>query len=79
MARAEKMLIIKMLMASTSETPETAASPQTETMTVSAMPMVMDRNCSTISGIISRCRSFLENIKSFLSFMPFRRREWENL
>ena len=53
-ARAEKMLISRILIASTSDTPETAASPQLETMTVSAIPMVMARNCSMISGIIRR-------------------------
>ena len=59
-ARAENTLISKMLTVSTSETPETAASPAAETIIVSAIPTAIARICSMISGIISFRRSFPE-------------------
>ena len=54
-----------------SETPETAASLQDATMTVSAMPMVMASACSAISGSSSCRRSFRLNILSNLSVSFF--------
>lgn len=48
-------------MESTSEIPETAASPQEETITVSAMPIVTASICSMISGTIRFRRLLLEN------------------
>ena len=67
-ARAEKILISRMLMESTRETPDTAASPQLETMIVSIMPMVTARNCSTTSGRISRFKSrFVNRFPAFSS------------
>ena len=42
---------------STRLTPEMAASPQRETIMVSAMPTVVAKSCSTSSGPISRISS----------------------
>ena len=64
-AMAEKMLIRRMLMLSTSDTPDTAASPTFATIMVSAMPMVTARICSIISGTIRRRSSSLENNMDF--------------
>ena len=61
-ASAEKILMSSTLMESTSDTPATAASPQLVTITVSAIPMATAKNCSTISGQISRASCFLLNI-----------------
>lgn len=44
--------------------PETAASPQEETITVSAIPMVTARSCSITRGMISFRRSLFENTSS---------------
>ena len=55
---------------SMSDTPETAASLQLATITVSAMPMVMASACSTISGTSSFRRSARLNILSNL-LSPF--------
>ena len=49
-------------MESTKETPDTAASPQLATITVSAMPMVTASSCSTTSGQIRRLSARFENI-----------------
>ncbi len=51
-ASAEKMLMMSTLSISTSDTPETAASPTEETIIVSARPTVMS-TCSITSGKIS--------------------------
>ena len=56
-ASAEKTAKTRLLIMSTRETPETAASPTAEIMTVSAIPTVMASACSKISGIISLRRS----------------------
>ena len=61
-ARAEKMLMSRMLIASTRDTLDMAASPVLATMMVSAMPMVTARNCSTIRGKINLRRSFAVNM-----------------
>ena len=61
-----------------SDTPETAASLQEATITVSAMPMVMASACSIISGTSSRRRSFRLNILSNLRF-PFSKKNHEPL
>ena len=53
-ASAARIWIIRMLMLSTKLTLETAASPTPETISVSARPMVTDKNCSSSSGRISR-------------------------
>ena len=59
---AAKTLSSSRLIESTSETPETAASPTLDTMKVSAMPTVAASTCSMISGMISRTKSLLVNI-----------------
>ena len=46
---------------STSEMPETAASPTLATIMVSAMPMVTASSCSITSGTISLRRPSFEN------------------
>ncbi len=60
-ASAAMMLNIRILIISTSETPETAASPTEEIIMVSAMPTVMASACSKISGMISFRKSLPEN------------------
>lgn len=60
-ASAASTLMIKLLNMSTSDTPETAASPAEEIIIVSAIPTVMASVCSKISGIISFRKSFLLN------------------
>ncbi len=59
--RAANTCSSRILIESTSETPETATSPTLATIRVSAMPMVAASTCSIISGTISRTRSFLVN------------------
>ena len=49
-------------MLSTRDTPETAASPDEVTITVSAIPTVIRRNCSMTKGMIRRIRACLVNI-----------------
>ena len=51
-ARAERIWIIKTFSVSTSDTLETAASPTPATISVSAMPMVTLRVCSSSRGQI---------------------------
>ena len=51
--RAEKMLMIRMLMLSTRDTPETTDSPAVVTIIVSAMPTVISSSCSMTRGIMS--------------------------
>ena len=46
--------MMSVLMLSTSETPDTAASPEVVTMTVSAMPTVISRSRSMTRGMMSR-------------------------
>ena len=53
-------------MESTKEIPDTAASPQVATINVSAIPMVMAKNCSTTKGNINLISCFLENICTLL-------------
>ena len=65
-AKAEKILINRILMESTKEIPDTAASPQVATINVSAIPMVMAKNCSTTKGNINLISCFLENICTLL-------------
>ena len=60
-ASAAKTLMMRLLIISTSETPEMAASPTLETMTVSDMPTSAARVCSMTSGQSSRSRSRLAN------------------
>ena len=57
-------MISRKLMESTREIPETAASPQEETITVSATPMVTARSCSMMRGTIKLRRALLENTVS---------------
>ncbi len=64
-ARAEKICINKMLMESTREMPDTAASPTFVTITVSAMPMVTASSCSMTSGTSSRTSARLEKNNGF--------------
>ena len=56
-------------MESTREMAEMAASPTLETMTVSAIPTVISRTCSTTRGRMRRRSSFAENI--IYSVSPF--------
>ena len=58
---AANTLIIRLLIMSTKDTPDVAASPALETIMVSAMPTVTARICSTIRGAIRRIRSRLVN------------------
>ena len=60
-ASAEKMLMMSTLSISTSDTPETAASPTEETIIVSARPTVMASTCSITSGKISFLSAALGN------------------
>ena len=60
-ASAAKTLMMRLLIISTSETPEMAASPTLETMTVSDMPTSTASVCSMMSGQSRRMRSRLEN------------------
>ena len=60
--RAEKILMIRMLILSTRDTPDTTDSPALVTIMVSAMPTVIRSSCSTTRGIMSRTRSWLENM-----------------
>ena len=59
--RAEKILMIRILILSTRDTPETTASPAEVTIMVSAIPTVISRNCSMTKGIISRAKARLVN------------------
>lgn len=52
------------LMLSTSEMADTADSETELTITVSAIPINIARNCSITSGTMSRSKSRLENIRS---------------
>ena len=60
-ASAANSTMMRLFIISTRLTPEMAASPQRETIMVSAMPTVTARNCSMSSGPASRSRSFWEN------------------
>ena len=60
-ASADKICIRRTLMLSTSETPDTAASPQEDTINVSIRPMLIDKNCSTIRGMINFFSDCLSN------------------
>ena len=60
----------RMFTVSTSDTPETAASPAADTMIVSAMPTAIASVCSIIRGMISFFRSPLEySIFSLCTFV----------
>ena len=65
-ANAENRVIRRFEIVSTSDTPETAASPQVDTMTVSAIPISIDKNESAIRGIIKARRSRAENWCPFI-------------
>ena len=69
-ARAENMLMSRIMMLSTRDTPETAASPTLEIIMESARPTVTVRSCSMISGMISFFKSLLVN-NSFLFSIPY--------
>ena len=60
-ARALKILMKRMKIMSTRETPETEASPRDETMTESMIPMRMERNCSAMRGRMRAKRVRFEN------------------
>ena len=62
-ARAEKKDTASMLMESTNDTPEMAASPTFETISVSATPMSPVKTCSMTRGMRRARSSFLENKK----------------
>ena len=55
--KAVKMFMISMLMVSTNDTPETAASPTLEIIRVSAKPTNSAKSCSKTRGMISFFRS----------------------
>ena len=72
-ASAASTLMIRLLNISIRDTPETAASPAEEIMTVSAMPTVIASACSNKSGMISFFRSSFENsfvLLTSISFYP---------
>lgn len=56
--------MIKIFRLSTRLTLDTAASPTPDTIRVSAMPMVTDKNCSASSGKISRTNAWRLKIGS---------------
>ena len=63
-ARADRIWMIKIFRLSTRLTLDTAASPTPDTIRVSAMPMVTDKNCSASSGKISRTNAWRLKIGS---------------
>ena len=65
-ARAPMICMIKTLMESTRETPDTADSPTAATITTSTIPTSTAMICSTIRGARSFIICFLENI----SYLP---------
>ena len=65
-ANAANTLMIRLLNISIRDTPETAASPAEEIMTVSAIPTVIASACSNKSGTISFFRSSFENSCCFV-------------
>ena len=65
-ASAASTLMIRLLNMSIRDTPETAASPAEDIMTVSAMPTVIASACSNKSGMISFFRSSFENSCCFV-------------
>ena len=73
-AIAVKMQMIRLLIISTSDTPETCASPTPEIITVSIMPTEMSSICSMIIGTISFLSSwFVKSGRSpgyFMCFCP---------
>ena len=60
-ASAANSTMMRLLTISTKLTPEMAASPQRETIIVSAMPTVTSSSCSTSSGPVRTSRSRSEN------------------
>ena len=58
-AAARGIPLIKIFTVSTKDTPDTAASPQTDIITVSTMPTSMIKSCSTKSGNINFLKSLL--------------------
>ena len=66
LASAASTLMIRLLNMSIRDTPETAASPAEEIMTVSAIPTVIASACSNKSGTISFFRSSFENSCCFV-------------
>ena len=58
-ANAANMLIRSTITWSTSDTPDTAASPTLEIIIESAMPTSIARNCSIMRGMISAARALL--------------------
>ena len=54
------MLMTKILILSTNETPDTAASPTPEIITVSTIPTKIAKNCSNTNGRINFFKSLLE-------------------
>ena len=54
---AENIWMMSVLILSTSDTPDTTASPEVVTITVSAMPTVFSKNCSITSGMTRRSSS----------------------
>ena len=66
-ASAPNTVMISWLIISTSDTPEIAASPTEETMTVSAMPTRTPSACSMISGQSSASSCWFVNSRSFFT------------
>ena len=60
-ASAANSTMMRLLIISTRLTPEMAASPQRDTIMVSAIPTVTSSNCSTSSGPVSSSSSFCVN------------------
>ena len=61
-ARAPMICMIRTLMESTRDTPDTAASPTAATITTSTIPTSTAMICSTIRGASSFISCFLENM-----------------
>ena len=64
------MAIIRLLIISTRETPEMAASPTLDTIITSDKPTVTAKTCSTKSGIIRAFKADLLKISLFSIFIP---------
>ena len=69
-ARPANRVSTTLLIMSTRDTPEMAASPTEDTITPSAMPTSTERACSMTSGISSRTSILLLNIRSFCNSIP---------
>lgn len=70
LARAVSRKMSKVLILSTSDTPDTALSPAYDTIRVSNIPTDSIKACSIIKGMIILLKDFLENIPYSNTFAP---------